>query len=151
MSAHAGDPMGASDVMGAHAADPSERPMPPVTQVAITSMALIVIGGIWIAAHLPHHVPLGPAVVLLVASAALIVVNVVSLVRVPDFNWGAFWLVAKWAALAYAITAGMLEWVFVKDGTSGGQLVVVTLSLIVYAIHVPLLIGFTVARYQPLD
>jgi hypothetical protein len=52
--------------------------------------------------------------------------------------------------LAYAITAGMLLYVFVKDGTSGGQLVVLTLSLVVYAIHVPLLIGFTVARYDPL-
>ena len=44
----------------------------------------------------------------------------------------------------------MLEYVFVKDGTSGGQLVVLTLSLVVYAVHVPLLIGFTVARYDPL-
>ncbi|HEY7619401.1 MAG TPA: hypothetical protein VH834_06480 [Solirubrobacteraceae bacterium] len=131
--------------------DTTERPMPPVTQVAIASMALIVIAGIWIASHLPHHVPLGPAIALLVASAGLIVVNVVSLLRVPDFNWGAFWLVAKWAGLAYAITAGMLAWVFIKDGTAGGQLVVVLLSLVVYAIHVPLLIGFTVARYQPLD
>jgi hypothetical protein len=30
----------------------------------------------------------------------------------------------------------------------GGILVVLTLSLVVYAVHVPLLIGFTVARYQ---
>ncbi len=123
--------------------------LPPVTQVAIASMALIVAGGIWIASHLPHHVPLGPAVALLAASAALVVVNVVSLLRVPGFNWPAFFLVARWAGLAYAITAGILLWVFVKDGTSGGQLVVITLSLVVYAIHVPLLIGFTVARYQP--
>ena len=128
----------------------SEDRLPPVTQVAMTSMALIVIGGIWIASHLPNHVPLGPAVVLLVASAALVVVNIVSLLRVPDFSWPAFWLVAKWAGLAYAITAGMLEYVFVNDGTRGGELVVLTLSLVVYAIHVPLLIGFTVARYQPL-
>jgi hypothetical protein len=123
--------------------------LPPVTQVAIASMALIVAGGIWIASHLPHHVPLGPAVVLLAASAALVVVNIVSLRRVHGFNWAAFFLVARWAGLAYAITAGILLWVFVKDGTSGGQLVVLTLSLVIYAIHVPLLIGFTVARYQP--
>jgi hypothetical protein len=128
----------------------SDDRLPPVTQVAMTSMALIVIGGIWIASHLPNHVPLGPAVVLLVASAALVVVNVVSLLRVPDFNWASFWLVAKWAGLAYAITAGMLEYVFVNDGTRGGELLVLTLSLVIYAIHVPLLIGFTVARYQPL-
>jgi hypothetical protein len=128
-----------------------DQRLPPVTEVAIASMALIVIGGIWIASHLPHHVPLGPAVALLAASAALIAVNLVSLRRVRSFNWDVFFLVAKWAALAYAITAGMLEYVFVKDGTSGGQLVVLTLSLVVYAVHVPLLIGFTVARYQPVD
>jgi hypothetical protein len=128
----------------------SERRLPPVTEVAMASMALIVIAGIWIAAHLPHHVPLGPAVALLAASALLVVVNVVSLTRVPDFNWPTFFLVAKWAGLAYAIIAAILEWIFVKDGTSGGQLVVLTLSLVVYAIHVPLLIGFTVARYDPL-
>ena len=57
-------------------------------------------------------------------------------------------LICDRCGLAYAITAGILEWVFVKDGTSGGQLVVLTLSLVVYAVHVPLLIGFTVARYE---
>jgi hypothetical protein len=131
--------------------DLADRKLPPVTEVAIASMALIVIGGIWIASHLPKHVPLALPAFLLAASASLIVVNVVSLTRVPDFNWTAFFVVARWAGLAYAITAGLLEWVFVKDGTSGGQLVVLTLSLVVYAVHVPLLIGFTVARYQPLD
>ena len=128
----------------------TERRLPPVTEVGIASMALIVIGGIWIASHLPHHVPLAPAVVLLAASALLVVFNVVSLRRVPDFNWASFFGVAKWAGLAYAITAGMLLYVFIDDGTSGGQLIVLTLSLVVYAIHVPLLIGFTVARYEPL-
>jgi hypothetical protein len=45
----------------------------------------------------------------------------------------------------------MLEYVFVKDGTRGGVLVVLSLSLLVFAVHVPLLIGFTVARYQPVE
>ena len=73
----------------------TERRLPPVTGVAIVSMALIIIGGIWIASHLPHHVPLGPAVTLLTASALLVVFNVVSLRRVPDFNWASFFLVAS--------------------------------------------------------
>jgi hypothetical protein len=38
--------------------------------------------------------------------------------------------------------------VFVHDGVRGGILVVLTMSLVVYAVHVPLLIGFTVARYR---
>jgi hypothetical protein len=127
----------------------SERRLPPVTEVGIASMALIVAGGIYIASHLPQRVPLGPAVALLAASALLLLGNVIALSRVPDFNWRLFFLVAKWALLAYGITAGMLEYVFLRNDVGGGELVVLTLSLVVYALHVPLLIGFTVARYQP--
>jgi hypothetical protein len=127
----------------------SERRLPPVTEIAMTSLALIVVGGISIAANLPGHVPLGLPSALLAASALLLLANVVALTRVPGFNWDLFFVVARWAALAYLVIAGILEYVFVNDGTRGGVLVVLTLSLVVYAIHIPLLIGFTVARYQP--
>ena len=43
--------------------------------------------------------------------------------------------------------AGMIEYAFLKDHVSGGSLVVLTLSLAVFAVHVPMLMGFTVARY----
>lgn len=43
----------------------SGRRLPPVTEVAILSLALIVAGGIYLSAHLPRHVPLTPAVILL--------------------------------------------------------------------------------------
>ncbi|MEA2269256.1 MAG: hypothetical protein QOD55_2753 [Solirubrobacteraceae bacterium] len=128
----------------------TERRLPPVTQLAVVSMALIVAGGIWIASHIPNDVPLGPAIALLAASALLMVVNIAWLARVPDFNWPLFFDVAKWALIAYCVIAAILEFVFVNDGTRGGVLVVLTLSLVVYAVHVPLLIGFTVARYEPL-
>ena len=36
---------------------------------------------------------------------------------------------------------------FLRNDVSGGPLIVLTLSLVVYAVHVPMLIGFTVARY----
>jgi hypothetical protein len=128
----------------------TESKLPPVTALAMTSLALIVAAGIYLASHLPNHVPLGPAFALLAASALILVGNVLALTRVPDFNWQTFFGVAKWALLAYAIIAGILLYVFLKDGTRGGPLAVLTLSLAVFAIHVPLLIGFTVARYQPL-
>jgi hypothetical protein len=126
----------------------SERRRPPVTAIGMTSLALIVAGGIYLAAHLPQSVPLAPAVVLLVLSAALLIGNVVVLLRVPGFARERFFEVAKWALLAYVITAGMIEYTFLRNGLSGGPLVVLTLSLVVYAVHVPMLIGFTVARYD---
>jgi hypothetical protein len=126
----------------------SERRLPPVTQIGMCSLALIVAGGIYLSAHLPQHVPLAPAVVLLALSALLLAGNLVALSRVDGFAWPRFMQVARWALLAYAITAGMILYAFLRDGLSGGTLVVLTLSLVVYAVHVPVLIAFTVARYD---
>jgi hypothetical protein len=125
----------------------TERRLPPVTELGMASLALIVAGGIYLSAHLPEHVPLGPAVALLAASALLLLGNLLALSRVDGFAWRTFAGVAKWALLAYAITAGLIEFAFVRNNLSGGPLVVLTLSLVIYAVHVPILIGFTVARY----
>ncbi|HWF73654.1 MAG TPA: hypothetical protein VG186_09935 [Solirubrobacteraceae bacterium] len=125
----------------------SERRLPPVTQVGMASLALIVAGGIYLSAHLPRHVPLGPAVALLAASAILMAGNLISLTRVKDFAWRRFFEVGRWSLLAYLVTAGMIEFVFVHNHLRGGPLVVLTLSLAVFAVHVPMLIAFTVARY----
>lgn len=124
-----------------------ERRYPPVTQIGMASLALIVAGGIYLSAHLPRHVPLGPAVVLLVLSALLLAGNIFSLTRVKGFAWERFFAVAKWSLLAYAVTAGLIEYAFLEDHLRGGALVVLTLSLAIFAVHVPMLIGFTVARY----
>ena len=128
----------------------SERRLPPVTQIGMTSLALIVTGGIYLSAHLPNHVPLGPAVALLAASVLLLVGNIVALARVRGFPWARFFDVAKWTLLAYVVIAGMIEYSFLRDHIKGGVLVVLTLSLVVFAVHVPVLVGFTVARfYEP--
>jgi hypothetical protein len=122
--------------------------LPPVTEIGMVSLALIVAGGIYLSAHLPEHVPLVPAVVLLVLSASLLIGNLAALSRVKGFAWHRFFQVGKWALLAYAITAGMIEYAFLQNHLRGGALVVLTLSLVVYAVHVPMLIAFTVARYE---
>jgi hypothetical protein len=129
----------------------SERRLPPVTEIGMTSLALIVAGGIYLSAHLPKHVPLAPAIALLATSALLLVANLAALSRVRGFAWRRFFEVARWALLAYAVTAGMIEFAFVRDHLAGGALVVLTLSLVVYAVHVPVLIAFTVARYATPD
>jgi hypothetical protein len=125
----------------------TDRKLPPVTELAMASLTLIVAGGIYLSAHLPKHVPLAPAVVLLVGSALLLAVNLVLLSRVQDFAWGRFFDVAKWSLLAYVAIAGMIEYVFLRNHLRGGALVVLTLSLVIFAVHVPTLVGFTVARY----
>jgi hypothetical protein len=125
----------------------NDRPLPPVTQLAMVSLGLIVAGGIYLSAHLPRHVPIGPAVALLAASAVVLAVNVFALSRVKDFAWQRFFEVGKWSLLAYVVIAGTIEYVFLQDHIRGSALVVLTLSLAVFAVHVPMLVGFTVARY----
>ncbi|HLY49805.1 MAG TPA: hypothetical protein VKR21_11475 [Solirubrobacteraceae bacterium] len=125
----------------------TERSFPPVTQLAMASLTLIVAGGIYLSSHLPRPVPLGPAVALLAASAVLLAINLALLARVEGFAWDRFFQVGKWSLLAYIAIAGMIEYVFLRDHLSGGPLVVLTLSLVVFAVHVPTLVGFTVARY----
>ena len=125
-----------------------EQQLPPVTQLGMLSLALVIAGGIYLTAHLPSHVPLGPAFALLAASVVVLAINIVLLSRVRDFAWQRFFQIVKWSFLAYVVIAGMLEYVFLRNHTSGGSLVVLTLSLAVFAVNVPMLVGFTVARYD---
>ena len=115
------------------------------------SLALIVIGGIYLSAHIPQHVPLAPAIALLVVSTIVLVLNFALLSRVDGFAWSRFFQVGKWALLAYSVTAGMILYVFLQDHVRGGVLVILTLSLVVYALNIPSLIAFTVARYDTPD
>lgn len=129
----------------------AEDSAPPVAPIAVGSLCLIVIGGIYLAAHIPGPVSLLPAYGLLVGAFLLMGVNVVLLRRLSHFAWPRFFQVGKWALLAYAISAGMLEYVFVLDKVPAAELLLLTLMLLVYAIDIPLILAFTVARYQAPD
>jgi len=126
----------------------AETQHPPIVPLAAASMAAIIIGGIYIAGHLPQAPPLAPAVALLLLSLILVAAAAVSLTRLQRFSWDSFFLVGRWALLAYAVVAGMLEYVFVVDGVRGSTLVLTSLMLAVYALDIPLILAYSVARYQ---
>jgi hypothetical protein len=125
----------------------THRRLPPVTELGMASLTLIVGGGIYLSSHLPQHVSLTPAIVLLAGSAVLLAINLGLLARVQDFAWARFIDIGKWSLLAYVVIAGMIEFVFLRNHLSGGPLIVLTLSLVIFAVHVPILVGFTVARF----
>src|SRR5207248_7457716 len=93
----------------------SERRLPPFTEVAMASLGLIVAGGIYLSAHIPQHVPLTPAIILLAASALLMVGNFASLARVPGFAWDRFAQVGKWSLLAYLVISGLIQYTFLQN------------------------------------
>ena len=121
---------------------------PPIAQTATVALALVIVGGVFMASYVPRRPPLAFPTALLVVSGALMLWNVVTLARLRDFAWDKFFLVGRYALIAYVISAGMIEWAFVKDHTRGAPLVVVTLMLVIFATSVPMIIAFTVARYQ---
>jgi hypothetical protein len=126
-----------------------ERHLPPVDRIATATIAVAVAGGVYLASYLPRRAPLGPAFALLGVGALLVCWNAFTLRRIGDFAWDVFFLVARWALVAYLVVAGMLEYVFILDHTRDGLLLVLTLMLALFAVNVPMLLAFSVARYQP--
>lgn len=125
-----------------------ERRFPPVVEVGAASMVLVIVVVIYLAAYLPGRAPLVLPVVLLCLSGALFLGNAVVLARLREFAWWRFAQVARWGLTAYLVIAGMLEFTFVYDGTRGALLAVMTMSLLLFTLNVPILLAFTVARYQ---
>ena len=122
--------------------------MPPVTAIGMVSIALLVAGGVYLASNIPRHVALAPAAALLAAAGATTVANLVLVVRMPSFAWRLFTMVAIRGLVAYVAIAGMIEYVFIYDHTRGAVLGVLTGMLAVFALNPPLIMAFTVARYQ---
>ena len=120
----------------------------PVAEIGAATLMLVVAGGIYMASYAPSRPPLAVPIGLAAASGLLLVVNLVMLVRTRGLAWDKFFLVGRWTLLSYVIAAGLIEFAFVRDHTRGGPLVVLTAMLVLFAVDVPLIISFTVARFQ---
>ncbi|HZR91715.1 MAG TPA: hypothetical protein VFA44_04815 [Gaiellaceae bacterium] len=128
-----------------------DRRLPPVLEVGIVAMVLCIAGVIDLVSHVPRTPDLRPPLGLLAAAAAVVAANVVALARVDDFNWRVFRVVGAWTLLAYGIIAGMLVFTFVYDRLPAGQLSLLAVTLAVFAVDIPMMLAFSVARYQPVQ
>jgi hypothetical protein len=124
------------------------RRYPPIAQLTVGSLALIVIGGILMASYVPRTPPLTAPAALTAVSAALALTSAVLLSRLEQFAWPRFFLAFRWALLAYVISAGVIGFAFVRDHTRGAPLALVVVMLVIFALDVPVVIAFTVARYS---
>ena len=138
-----------SDVTRATPADSARtRKLPPIAEIAVGSIALMLAGGVYLAAHLPGHPALAVPVALVAAGAVATGADIVLLSRIQPFAWPVFFLVFRWALLAYLVIAGLLGYVFVHDQTPAATMAVLAATLAVFAVDVPLILAFTVARFQ---
>jgi membrane-associated HD superfamily phosphohydrolase len=129
--------------------DLRQSDLPPVARLATVTLVLVVIGGIYMAAQINRSVTLVPPLILAIAAAVVLLVDLALLARIPTFAWTVFFRVFGWALLVYLTIAGILEFVFVYDHTPGRQLALFTAMLVLFAVTVPLILAFSVARYQP--
>jgi len=133
------------------AEDLRQAGFPPVMPIAISTLVLIVAGGIVVAAQYGRPPKLTVPVILLGLAAVLLLVNAVLVVRIKEFARPVFHRVLGWALLAYVVIAGILEYVFVYDHTPGRELALFSAMLVLFAIDVPLMLSYSVARWQPPD
>jgi hypothetical protein len=135
---------------GAVAESAASRRLPPIAEIAVTSIAAMLAGGIYLAAQLPGHPSLAIPVALVAVGALLTAADLVLLSRIRPFAWPTFFLVFPWALIAYLVIAGLLCYVFIHNHTPGATMAVLVATLAVFALDVPLILAFTVARFaQP--
>jgi hypothetical protein len=121
---------------------------PPATPLGMVSIGLVAAGVIDLAAYLPKRAPLLPPALLAAAAVAVLAVNVALILRQPGLARWRFRQVAGWMLLVYLVVAGMLEFTFLRDHTHGAVLALMTLLLATFTANVPVLAGYTVARFE---
>ena len=136
---------------GPDAEDLHQSDLPPVMPIAIVTLALVVSGGVFVAAQYGRPAHLTVPTVLLGIAAVLLLVNGVLVARIKAFAWPVFSRVFGWALLAYAVIAGILGYVFVYDHTPARLLALFSAMLVLFAVDVPLMLSYSVARWQPPD
>jgi membrane-bound acyltransferase YfiQ involved in biofilm formation len=117
----------------------------------VATLIVVVAGGVYMTARAGRSLVWPIPLALLGVAAVLFVVNLVLLftrAHRATYRFDVFWRVGGWAFLAYLVIGGMLEYVFVLDHLRGSRLAVITGLLALFIVDVPLILAFTVARYQ---
>ncbi len=124
-----------------------EAQLPPVGVVGVLALALAISGASYLSSSLPQEPPFAPAIALLVAAAAAVIFNVVSLALVRDFAWRTFFAVGRWTLLGYGLIAALLMFIFIHNNIPDRQLALLIATLAVGAVDIPMVLAFSVARH----
>jgi hypothetical protein len=130
---------------------PADIRRPPIWECGVAALALVVVSVVYLAAYLPGKPNTLPAWAMLAAASLLVVAQLVLIGGLSDFSRSSFHRVAGSSLAAYVVVGGMIEYVFVRNHTSGEELALLTWGLALFTVDVPLILGFSVARYQQPD
>lgn len=130
---------------------PIERALPPVVPVAMVALALAVTGGVILAAGAMTDPSLVVPAVLVISAVVAELVAAVMLATIRPFAWKRFRQVLGWTLLAYVIQSAVIVFAFVVNDVPAGPMALFCVGLVVFATDVPLMIAFTVARYERVE
>jgi len=125
-----------------------ELKLPPVGLVGTLALGLAISGVTYLTSSLPEEPSLAPAIGLLAAAAAAVMANAVALARVRGFAWRIFFIVGGWTLLGYGLVSGLLTFVLIYNHLPARQLAFQIATLSVLAVDIPMMLAFSVARYQ---
>ncbi len=122
---------------------------PPIWELGVACLACTVISTIWLASYIPNTPNTIPSYVLLAIGTLCVVGQLVLVGGLGNFSRASFHEVSGWALAAYVVIGGMIEYVFLRNHVRGEELGLLTWGLALFVVDVPLILGFSVARYQP--
>jgi len=127
----------------------SERKAPPCDMVCVGIMALVLATAVYLIGFLPHKPTLVPAWIMLGIAVVLLLAVVILLFSNKDtINFHMFGKVFKWMLLAYVVISGMLGSIVFVNRMPADIVATAVVAMVLFAIDIPLLVAFTVAKYQ---
>jgi hypothetical protein len=124
--------------------------MPPPSVFAVVVL-MLVLGAIGtLASYLPGPAPLDVTLPLIEVALVAFAVAVWRLFLTRTYAWATFFAVARPAFWASATGAGIVELTFRHDDTTGWSFAILSTGLVLIALDLPLLLGYSVARHVPM-
>jgi hypothetical protein len=130
---------------------PADITRPPIWECGVAALVLVVVSVVYLASYLPGKPTTVPAYAMLAGASAFVLAQLVLIGSLSDFSRSSFHAVAGWSLAAYVVIGGMIEYVFLRNHTGGEELALLTWGLALFVLDVPLILGFSVARYQRPD
>lgn len=121
---------------------------PPVWECGVVTLICVVVSVVLLASYIPTLPDTVPVYILLAAGTILIGVQLFLVGSMDNFSRRSFHTVGGYALIAYIVIGGMIEYTFIRNGVRGQELALLTWGLALFVLDVPLILGFSVARYQ---